>query len=230
MTETTGLFLAAAALGSGIGFQGSVSPGPLQTLLISETLSNGVRSSWRAAFAPVMSDPIALTLALSLVMIAPDWAIALIAFGGAAMLSWLAWGELKATAEDFELHRKPRRSLFQIWCVNITNPNLWIYSFTVNSLIIRNFWEKGGAVLAGFYLLVFFVTIVSCNLATVLAVGALKQVFNPKALVVINRILGCALFCLALRFVYLGLVKLDILKEASYATISFLTSSFEMLI
>ena len=220
--ETTSLYLTAIALGVGIGFQGSVSPGPLQTLLISETLSNGVRSSWRAAFAPVMSDPIALTIALAFVMSFPNWMIALIAFAGAAILCGIAWSELKTKAEDFEFQKKPRRSLSQIWAVNITNPNLWIYSFTVNALLIRQFWEKGGLLLPVAYLLTFFVTIVSCNLATVGIVGALKQVFNPKALVVVNRILGCALFFLAIRFVYLGLVKLDVIKEAAEATTTFL--------
>ncbi|MBP5621353.1 MAG: LysE family transporter [Thermoguttaceae bacterium] len=227
--ETTGLFLTAVALGVGIGFQGSVSPGPLQTLLISETLSNGVRSSWRAAFAPVMSDPIALTIALTVVMSVPNWTIALIAFLGAAILCRIAWSELKTKAEDFELHKKPRRSLFQIWVVNITNPNLWIYSFTVNGLLISQFWTKGGLWLAFAYLCAFFVTIVSCNLATVGIVGALKQAFNPKALVVVNRILGFALLFLALRFVYLGLVKLDVIKEVAETTTTFLSNCFYLL-
>ncbi len=230
MTETTGLYLAAAALGVGFGFQGSFSPGPLQTLLISETLSNGARSSWRAAFAPVLSDPIALTLALTVVMSVPNWTIALIAFFGAAILCRIAWSELNAKAEDFEFHKKPRRSLFQIWVVNITNPNLWIYSFTVNSLLIRDFWEKGGAWLAGFYLVCFFVSIVSCNLATVGIVGALKRVFNPKSLVIVNRILGVALFFLALRFIYLGLTKLDVIKESFQVAASFWFNVIQILI
>ena len=42
MTELTAAYASAIVLGSGFGFQGSVSPGPLQTLMISETLSNGV--------------------------------------------------------------------------------------------------------------------------------------------------------------------------------------------
>ena len=223
VTEGTGLYFSAIALGAGLGLQGSISPGPLQTLLISETLSNGVRSSWRAAFAPIMSDPIALSIALTVAMTLPDWGIALVAFIGAVMLSWIAWSVLRTKAEDFAFQKKPPLSILQIWGVNMTNPNLWIYSFTINAILIRNFWEKGGLELAATYLLAFFVTMISCNLAIVGIVGALKKVFNPKALVVVNRVLGCVLILLAVKFVHLGLVKLDIVKSASETVTSFLS-------
>lgn len=213
MSETFLAYLATIGLGVGFGFNGSVSPGPLQNLLISETLSHGFRSSWRVAIAPLVTDPIALIIAILTLTSIPNWTYALIAFVGATILLRIAWGQLCTKAEDFELQHKPRRSFFEIWSVNITNPNLWIYSFTVNGVFLREFWEKDGPGLVIAYLLSFFVTLVGCNLSTAGIVAMLKKAFNPKGLVFVNRILGIALLFIVARFVYLGVVNLGLITS-----------------
>lgn len=73
-------YLRARVLGSIFGFQGSVSPDPLLTIIISETLANGIRSSWRAAVIPLCTDPIALCIAIFIVANVPNAVLATIAF------------------------------------------------------------------------------------------------------------------------------------------------------
>lgn len=209
---STSLFLSALALGAGFGVNGSVSPGPMMTLLVSETLTNGIKSSWRVAIASLISDPIAIFVAILTLNAVPDWTIGLIAFLGAAMLFRIAWGQLKTKATDFETQDRPRISLFDIWATNATNPNLWIYAFTVNGLLITQFWKKGGLALTGTYVLAFYGTMIACNLTIAAILGSTRKLFSPKALVVVNRVLGVALILLAIGFVYTGALYTDVWK------------------
>ena len=233
MTEIFTGYTSAIALGAGFGFYGAVSPGPLQTLIISETLSNGVRSSWRASLAPLMCDPIALAIALFCVSHVPDWTIALIAFGGATVLTRIALAEIKTTAEDFDFQKKHRRSLLQIWIVNMSNPNLWIGAFTLNGLWIHNFWEKGGVTLAVAYIVSYFISIVATYLAMAILVGVCKKALNTNWLARVNRVLGVMLLVMALMFIWLGLQKIGLVTEPKTApeqTYQLLRTNFEYLI
>lgn len=99
-------YVSACVLGSIFGFQGSVSPGPLQTVIITETLANGIRSSWRAAVIPLCTDPIALCIALFIVANVSNSILAAIAFLGAALLCRVAWLQFRTTENDFKFQTK----------------------------------------------------------------------------------------------------------------------------
>ncbi|MGN1199451.1 MAG: LysE family translocator [Thermoguttaceae bacterium] len=220
-------YLSACVLGSIFGFQGSVSPGPLQTVIISETLSNGIRSSWRAAVIPLCTDPIALCVALFVVANVPNSILAAIAFLGASLLLRVALLQFRTTENDFKFHTKKRLSLFSIWATNILNPNLWIFAFTINAFQIHDYYIEGGLGVAATYLFIFFLVLCVCNLSVACIVAALKRVFNPLWLVRINRVLGVFLLFVAVRFVILGLTKLGVigegLEETAITTLSNLT-------
>ena len=49
-----------------LGFAAGAQPGPFQTYLITQTLSQGWRRVWIAAFAPLVSDGPIVALALAL--------------------------------------------------------------------------------------------------------------------------------------------------------------------
>ncbi len=216
--EATTALWGALAMGAGLGFFGAVSPGPLQTIIVSETLANGARSAWRAAFAPVCTDPWALALALFVVSNITDGALACVAFAGAALLARIAWAEFRTTEADFDFSQKPRRPFYLIVALNFLNPNLWIYSFTVNALNISAFQRDSGWGVAAAYLVAFFVTITLCNLAIVLLVACLKTFFKARWLVYVNRALSVFLAVVAARFIWLGCQKLGLFESAATET------------
>lgn len=213
MTGMLSLYLNAIGTGSMFGVNGSLSPGPLQNLLISETLSQGMRSSWRVAIVPLVTDPIALTIAVFTLATVPNWVFALIAFVGAFILSRIAFEQLGTKLKDFELKQTPRRKFRTIWAVNITNPNLWIYAFTVNGVYIYNLGHEYGVPLAATYLASFFFALLSCNLATAGVVAFLKKKFSPKVLVIINRTLGVFMLFMVVRFLLVGLKSLGLIES-----------------
>ena len=211
MSTLASAYVAAGLLGAGFGFQGSVSPGPLQTIIISETLSHGVRSSWRAAVISPCSDPIALVVAIFVVSNIPDAVLAIIAFLGASLLIRFAWAQFRTSEKDFDFQAKPRSSFLAIWLTNVLNPILWIFSFSINALQISSYYRENGLGVAATYLASFFISICFFNLTTACVVAKLKQIFNVRWLVNINRALGVFLVVVALRFVLMGMTKLSVL-------------------
>jgi threonine/homoserine/homoserine lactone efflux protein len=59
--------------GIGYGFAAAVQPGPFQTYLISQTLSNGWRQTLPAALAPLISDGPIIILTLVVLSHVPGW-------------------------------------------------------------------------------------------------------------------------------------------------------------
>ena len=60
-------------LGITYAFTAAVQPGPFQTYLISQTLSNGWRSTLPAAIAPLLSDGPIIILVLLVLSRMPGW-------------------------------------------------------------------------------------------------------------------------------------------------------------
>ena len=147
-----------------------------------------------------------------------DAAIAIISFIGAFILCRIAWSELRTTADDFNFQRKPPRPWFEIWLVNFTNPNLWIFAFTVNGLQIHDYWTKWGGGVASAYILSFAAVLIFFNILTIVVVGRFKRALNANWLALINRALGIFLIVVALRFVYIGCVRMGILNEVANMT------------
>ena len=204
MESISTCFLSAAALGTFFGFQGSVSPGPLQTVIISESLSRGVRSSWRAATISLVSDPFALVVAVFFVSNLPNAFLAGISFLGALTLWRIAWLQFHTSDGDFSFQTQSRLSFFSIWTTNMFNPNLWIFSFTINAVQIHDFFRDGGIVAVALYLSAFFISICSCNLLIALLASKSRRFFDVKRLVIINRVLGLFLLVVSARFIYMG--------------------------
>ncbi len=209
---TTG-YITACTLGAMLGFQGSVSPGPLQAIIISETLSNGIKSSWRAAIIPAITDPFALVIALFFVSSVPNTVLAIISFLGALLLGRLAWLQFRTTEDDFVYQKKPRLSFWTIWFTNFFNPNLWIFSFAINAVQIHDFYVNYGFWVAAAYILAFDVLIFTGNLGTAYLVAKLKELFNAKWLVRVNRCLSLSLFAVAVYFVYMGFADLGLVPR-----------------
>ncbi len=96
---------------------------------------------------------------------------------------------------------------------NILNPNLWIFTFTINAFQIHDYYVGREFGVAVTYLVSFFLVICVCNLAVAWIVTASKRVFNPLWLVRVNRILGVFLLFVVVSFVLLALTKLGVIGE-----------------
>jgi threonine/homoserine/homoserine lactone efflux protein len=141
------------------GFAAAVQPGPFQTYLISQTLSNGWRRTLPAVLAPLLSDGPVLALVLLVLSRVPDGAIQLLHLAGGAFVIYLAFGAFRAWQRFDAQSTTPQssqQSLFKAAFVNLLNPNPYLFWSLVGGPLLLAAWREiplnGIGLLLGFYL------------------------------------------------------------------------------
>jgi threonine/homoserine/homoserine lactone efflux protein len=143
-------------LGITYAFAAAVAPGPLQTYLISQTLTHGWRRTLPAAFCPLISDGPVIALALLVLSRVPVWMAQGLRLAGGVFVLYLAWGAARPwRGHDAQAVAPAPSSLLRAALVNVLNPNVYIsWSLVLGPLLLKAWRESpanGGALLAGFY-------------------------------------------------------------------------------
>lgn len=154
--------LALIAQGVGFGFAAGTSPGPLQSFIISTTLSRGWQRGIVIIFSPLLTDaPIILVMSFLLQQL-PDGVARLIQIAGGVFVLWLAWGtwrSLRAGAligpGQADTPYARRKTLMQAVGINFLSPGPYIFWGSVTGPILiegleHSIWH-GAAFLASFY-------------------------------------------------------------------------------
>jgi threonine/homoserine/homoserine lactone efflux protein len=150
-----------AALLSGLllGLSSGLSPGPLFTLVLAQTLRHGPREGCRVALAPLLTDLPIILLALGLatrLSALQTWLGILGCIGGAYVL-YLAVESLRAKAAGSEAANAEPRSWRKGVLTNLLNPSPWLFWITVGApTLARALAESptaAAAFIIGFYLL-----------------------------------------------------------------------------
>ena len=145
-------------LGMTYAFAAAVQPGPFQTYLISQTLSNGWRRTVPAAFAPLLSDGPIIVLVLLVLSRMPGWLAQVLQCAGGVFLLYLAVGAFK-TWRDYDIKKaiqgqSSRQTVFKAALVNLLNPAPWLgWSLVMGPLLLKGWREtpaNGIALLVGF--------------------------------------------------------------------------------
>jgi threonine/homoserine/homoserine lactone efflux protein len=193
--------------GIGLGLAAASQPGPLQTYLISQTLTRGWRHTLPAALAPLISDgPIILLCVLVLSQV-PAWMQRFLYIAGGLFILYLADGTYKSwkyfdpslpTAES-----GTQQSVLKAALMNVFNPNPYIYWTLVTGPILINGWRErplhGIGFLAGFYL-----TMIGCLAAIILVFGTASNL-GPRVNRSLLGISGIALLSFGIYQLWLGI-------------------------
>ena len=146
-------------LGITYAFAAAVQPGPFQTYLISQTLSNGWRRTVPAAFAPLLSDGPIIVLVLIVMSRMRDWLAQVLQIAGGVFLLYLAISAFKSW-RDYNLKKaiqgqSGRQTVFKAVLVNLLNPAPYLnWSLIMGPLLLKGWRETpahGIALLGGFY-------------------------------------------------------------------------------
>jgi threonine/homoserine/homoserine lactone efflux protein len=143
-------------LGITYAFAAAVAPGPLQTYLISQTLTHGWRRTLPAAFCPLISDGPVIALALLVLIRVPVWMAQGLRLAGGVFVLYLAWGAARSwRGHDAQAVAPAPSGLLRAVLVNVLNPNVYIsWSLVLGPLLLKAWRESsanGVALLAGFY-------------------------------------------------------------------------------
>jgi threonine/homoserine/homoserine lactone efflux protein len=184
-------------LGMTFAFAAAVQPGPLQTYLISQTLSHGWRRTLPAAFSPLISDGPVILLTLLVLSRVPVWMAQSLRLAGGVFVLYLAWGAVKAWrgygAREVAPSPSQRQSLLRAALVNVLNPNPYIaWSLVLGPLLLKAWRETPAhavALLAGFY------GTMVLSLAGTIALFAAARNLGPRVTRVLVGLSSLALAC-----------------------------------
>jgi threonine/homoserine/homoserine lactone efflux protein len=201
-TITISFFWKGLLLGMHAGF----APGPVSTLLVTESLLHGRRAGMKIAFVPFLTDVPVVALIIPLLYCLTfdvTSAIAVISMIGSLVLFYLGYESLTVTEARYTQGNAPRISLLKAIGANFFNPNLYIYWVTICGPLSVSALRVNAATMIVF-LIVFYTSITLTKMTVALAVGTVRRSLNLTVIIWINRFLGAAMFLFAVMFFWQG--------------------------
>jgi threonine/homoserine/homoserine lactone efflux protein len=179
-----------------LGFAAGVQPGPFQTYLISQTLSQGWRRTWIAAFAPLLSDGPIVALSLLVLSQVPDWFQRVLQIVGGLFVLYLAWGAYQAwTAFSPDSETSPQngpQSLLRAAMMNALSPGPYLFwSLVIGPLIVTTWRDNPSNALS--IVLAFYLAMIGVNITVVVLFGQAVRFGNQ----VRKGMLGLSVLALA---------------------------------
>ena len=199
-----------------LGLSSGLAPGPLLTLVASETLRHGAAAGIRVALAPLLTDaPIVLTTLLVLRPLADQPApLALLHLAGGLYLGWLALEGLRFQGADLS-PAPPSGSLWRGVIANFLNPSPYLFWLTVGTPTVLAAWQESGLAVAAF-IAAFYALLVGSKVLLALGLGRSRRALRSRGYRLVMRGLGGLLLVYALLFLYQGWQLLAALPGQSY--------------
>jgi threonine/homoserine/homoserine lactone efflux protein len=194
-----------------LGLSAGVSPGPLQTLVISETLQHDVKSGVKVALAPVVSDlPIIFLTVFLLSKLTNFHAIVggLSLAGGFFILS-LGIAGIRTRGIEFDQKKTESRSIAKGVLTNVLSPYPYLFWLSVGAPLVTKAFNQAFSAAAAF-ILGFYVCLVGSKIVLALLVGKSKNLLRSKGYIYTMRFLGMMLCGLAVVLFRDGLRLLQI--------------------
>jgi threonine/homoserine/homoserine lactone efflux protein len=193
------------------GLSGGLSPGPLLTLVVSETLARGRNAGLAVSVSPLITDGPAIAAAIFLLgrVENSEAALGMVSIAGGALLTSYGIAGLRgATVEvaESEVERTPWASLGKGVSVNFLNPNPYLFWLTIGTPLLLEAHTLGWTASIAF-LVVFYLCLVGSKCVLAVLVARSRAVLRGRAYVLINRVLAVALLIFAVIFIRNGLLS-----------------------
>jgi len=164
-------------LGLGLGLGAGLSPGPLQTLVVTSALRRGFGAGVRVAIAPLFTDAPIIAVTVAFVSTIPHRGVRAIGIaGGLALVAMGIWEIARARHHSTETNEVAGGGddVLRGVIVNGLNPHPWLFWIGVGAPLLVTAWRvapgRALAFLAGFYL-----TIIGSKVAIAAVVGVGRQ-------------------------------------------------------
>ena len=198
-------------MGAVFGLTAGISPGPLLTLVISETLRHNKTEGVKIAIAPLITDiPIVLlTIFILSKMSGFDMVIGIISILGGIFIAYLGYDSIRSKGIEIEIQNLKLKSIRKGIIVNILSPHPYIFWLMVGAPItIRAYQASPAAAFA--FIIAFYVLLVGSKISIALVVDRSRAFLKNQVFIWTLRILGLVLLILAILLIkegmsYLGL-------------------------
>jgi threonine/homoserine/homoserine lactone efflux protein len=189
-----------------LGLTAGLSPGPLQALVISQTLKHGLKEGIMVSLTPLMTDlPIIIITSLALSQLADiDPIMGLLSFMGALFLAYLAYGNLKITGTEAIHNEETPDSIKKGIITNFLNPYPYMFWLFVGAPLILKAYQSNLVSACAFLLSIYV-----CLIGTFMSIAGLTEksrtLLKGKIYIYTIRFLGILLLVFSLRFAWDGL-------------------------
>jgi threonine/homoserine/homoserine lactone efflux protein len=186
-------------MGSILGLSAGFAPGPLLTLVISETLQHDIKSGVKVALAPMITDvPIVmLTLFILVKLSGFHKVLGIISCMGGVFVLYLGWQSMVTKGVELDLQGTRSRSLAKGIIVNTLNPHPYLFWFGVGGPTVTKAMNLGMLAPLAF-IGSFYVLLVGSKILIALLVGKSRSFLTGKGYIYTMRLLGVALCALAI--------------------------------
>ncbi|MBN2520948.1 MAG: LysE family translocator [Bacteroidales bacterium] len=194
-----------------LGLVAGISPGPILTLVISETIKFNKKAGIKVACVPLLTDiPIVFISILILLNIGQyERILGIIAFLGALFLLYLAWESLKNNQFNLSINSSKTFSLRKGVIANFLSPHPYLFWITVGGPLIFKGYQSG-IISPILFVTGFYITLVGSKIIVAILVEKSKTFLNNKYYNIVVKVLGIILIIFAIVFVVEGIKYLTV--------------------
>ena len=198
-------------MGAVFGLTAGISPGPLLTLVISETLRHNKAEGVKIAVAPLITDiPIVLlTIFMLSKMASSDIVLGVISILGGIFIAYLGYDSIKSKGIEIDIQNLKLKSIRKGIIVNILSPHPYIFWLMVGAPITIKAYQA--SLLAAFaFIISFYVLLVGSKISIAMVVDRSRAFLKNKVFIWTLRILGLVLLIFAIILIKEGMTYLGI--------------------
>ncbi len=194
------------------GLTAGLSPGPLLTLVVTETLHHGKIAGMRVALAPVLTDGPIILVSLFLLsqMTNSNRILGAISLLGGTFATFLAIESLRTKGITISIQGEPPHSLKKGVLVNFLSPHPYIFWMSVGGPLILHAQQVnklGGILFIG----TFLAGLVGSKLALAVVVARSRTFLRGAVYLWTVRVLGIALLVFATLFFQDALQRFELI-------------------
>lgn len=197
------------------GLSAGLSPGPLLTLVISETLKHDVKEGIKVSIAPVLTDfPIVIFTILVLSRLSNMLALlGVVSLLGSAFLVYLGYEGISFKGVDIEMEQTKPQSIRKGVIANFLNPAPYLFWVTIGAPLVLKAFHIG-IFPASAFILGFYVFLVGSKVLVAVVVGKSRFFLKSRNYIYTIRLLGIILLVFAVLFAKDGLELLGVIGKA----------------
>jgi threonine/homoserine/homoserine lactone efflux protein len=204
--------LTSLTAGAVLGLSAGFAPGPLLTLVITQTIKHDIKEGMKVALAPLITDlPIILVSLFVLARLTEfERILGAISIAGGLYVLFLSYECIQTGPVTLEVEDIQPQSLRRGSLVNALNPHPYLFWITVGSPLVLKFRVEG--ILSPLLFIgCFYVLLIGSKVFLAIVVDRSRAFLTSKGYIYVMRALGVALGIFAIFLFKDGLVFLGIL-------------------
>ena len=185
-------------IGTILGLSAGFAPGPLLTLVISETLQHDIKSGVKVALAPIITDFPIIILTLFILAKLSNFhnILGIISLTGGLVILFMGYESIRTKGVELNLQETKPKSLTKGILVNALNPHPYLFWLSVGAPTMTKAMNQSIIATLAF-IFSFWGLLVGSKIVLAIMVGKSKSFLVGNAYIYTMRFLGIVLCVLA---------------------------------